>query len=257
MKGSISSTAPCAVVLLAALAAASIAVASPADEAVFNGPIDASTVQAFMTRYQGRSIRRVVVESPGGDVLQAIELANWMLDHEVDVEVAGACASSCANYLFAAGRHRVIDDGGIVIWHGSALQRDFRDRAGDCRRRLAELERGGGELLERDRDALADEQARCAYHAMLQQRQDAFFARIDGSEYITRMGQEPRNFRALWTVPVAVMARLGYRDVEAPAAYASPDYMRRFNGPHDTEPILSLGFGETGAVVETAPGDAR
>ncbi len=90
--------------------------------ALFAGAIDPATVAAFIAAHRDERITRVVVDSPGGDVAAALALANWMLDREVDVEVRGLCGSSCANYLFAPGRRKIIDDRAIVLWHGSILQ---------------------------------------------------------------------------------------------------------------------------------------
>ena len=42
-----------------------------------------------------------------------------------NVRVRGLCFSSCANYIFPAGRDKFIEDDGIVGWHGSARQSQF------------------------------------------------------------------------------------------------------------------------------------
>ena len=218
----------------------------------FTGYIDADTVTAFIAKHRAETVERIVVESEGGDVREALVLANWIVDRGLDVEVRKVCASSCANYLFAAGRRKIIEDGGIVIWHGSILQKSFRVRGDDCERRINELQHAGGELADRYLEALDFELQHCAYLASTVARQAAFFARVDVDEYVTRMGQEPHDFKAIWNVPVAVMSRMGLRDVEAPAGYASHEYLKRWNRAGDSEPILSLGFDEAGRVVELA-----
>ena len=124
------------------------------------------------------------------------------------------CASSCANYLFLAGRRKVIDDGAIVIWHGSALQKNFRERAADCPRRIGELSHAGGELADLYIRQLAVEETTCELFATMVKAQNDFFERIGASEYVTRLGQEPRAFDAIWTVSLAAMASLGITGVE-------------------------------------------
>ncbi len=226
---------------------------STASEIVtFSGSIDTASVAGFIDSQAGRRIARVILDSPGGEIRSGIVLANWILDRCADVQVSKACASSCANYLFLAGRRKIIDDGAIVIWHGSALQEDFRRLLADCPRRISELTHSGGELVDRYLRELEDEEARCRYFSAAVDEQNAFFARIGASEYVTRMGQEPHEFRALWTVSPETMAQLGIAQVEAPANYGSHDYMRRFNRPDDPEPILVLGFDDAGAVIERA-----
>lgn len=197
-------------------------------------------------------VRRVVLDSPGGDVVAGIALGQWILDRGADVEVRKLCASSCANYPFVAGRRKIIDDGAIVVWHGSALQENFRHRLADCPRRLAELAHAGGEFADAYLRELAAEETMCGALASMRDAQNAFFERVGASEYVTRMGQEPRAFDALWTVSLATMASMGITQVEAPSSYGSHDYMKRFNEPDDPEPILVLGFDAEGRVVELA-----
>lgn len=218
----------------------------------FTGYIDADTVAAFIARHRTKTIERIVVESEGGDVREALVLANWIVDRGLDVEVRKMCASSCANYLFAAGRRKIIDDGGLVIWHGSILQKNFRARGDDCNRRIRELEHVGGELADRSIEALDFEQRFCAFHASTVAQQAAFFARVSVDEYITRMGQETYAYKTIWTVPAAVVKRMRLRDAETPAGYASHEYLKRWNRAGDLEPILSLGFDDAGRVIEVA-----
>ena len=231
--------------------------AAPAAEPVsalvtFSGPITLESIATLIGRAEAFPVQRLLIDSPGGDVGAGLTLGRWIADHGIDVEVVGLCASSCANYVFAAARRKIIDDGGLVVWHGSVLQKDLRDRAAACPWRLAALRDGEHDLIEYDTGALAVEEGFCTSWSSLAGRQAAFYDAIGIDETVTRLGQEPRDFHAPWTVPVDVMARFGLRAVEAPRGYASVDYMRRFNPPDDPAPILSLGFDANGTVVELA-----
>ncbi len=218
----------------------------------FSGPITFESVAGLIRQAATFPVQRLVIDSPGGDVDAGLTLGQWIADHAVDVEVVGLCASACANYVFAAARRKIIDDGGLVVWHGSLLQKDFRDRAAGCSRRLAELRVAEHDLVEFDTGALAVERSFCATWPALAERQADFYAHIGVDEAVTRLGQEPYDFHAAWTVPVEVMARFGLTAIEAPPGYASADYLRRFNEADDPAPILSLGFDASGMVVELA-----
>jgi hypothetical protein len=216
----------------------------------FSGSINDRSVSAFIARHGDARVTRVVVDSPGGDVMSGIRLANWIVDRHADVEVEARCASSCANYLFAAGRRKIIDDRAIVLWHGSILQKDFRARGDECERRIRALQRAGEDV-----DALRasdPEIAYCLAYRDAVEAQRAFFARVGVDEYVTRMGQEPHDFGSIWTIPVDVMERLGLTGVEARRGYGTHGDLKHWNQEGFDEPILALGFDDAGQVVELA-----
>ena len=71
------------------------------------------------------NISELAITSPGGTVFWGIKIGEIVYENGWDVHVRGLCFSSCANYVFPAGRNKVIEDGGIVGWHGSARQDHF------------------------------------------------------------------------------------------------------------------------------------
>lgn len=73
---------------------------------------------------------RVIISSPGGSIRAGLDLGEWILDNELAIEVQGYCASSCANYVFVAGRVKRLHRNSILLWHGSAWQKSF-DRFAD------------------------------------------------------------------------------------------------------------------------------
>ena len=52
-------------------------------------------------------------------------IGEWIFDHEIDVIVDEICFSSCANYIFTAGKNKIIEKDAIVGWHGSEQQDPF------------------------------------------------------------------------------------------------------------------------------------
>jgi hypothetical protein len=64
-------------------------------------------------------IETVVVQSPGGSVASALDMAEHMGLFQKTLVVDGLCASSCANYLFLAARYKIVPDGAMLGWHGA------------------------------------------------------------------------------------------------------------------------------------------
>lgn len=135
------------------LVAAAVAVATPASpwaEAAGSFRIDPVGTDAIRLSGAIRSgdddrlaaaltpgVRRIVLNSAGGQASTALHMAALIERHRVEVVVDGICASSCANYLFAAGTKRSIRAGSIVLWHGAP---DEASRT-DMRKQLLELMR--------------------------------------------------------------------------------------------------------------------
>lgn len=74
---------------------------------------------ALLERHLTDNIRRVVVNSAGGEAATALAMAGMVETRRLSIVVDGVCASSCANYLFAAAAQRTISAGALVLWHGA------------------------------------------------------------------------------------------------------------------------------------------
>lgn len=81
------------------------------------GNIDSGNLFRFKLVFD-EDVRTVVLNSGGGYTYEAIQIGMILKDAEVNVVVNGLCLSSCANYLFTAGRQKTIVDG-IVGFHGN------------------------------------------------------------------------------------------------------------------------------------------
>lgn len=68
-----------------------------------------------------KKIKKVVVTSLGGDIKYGIYIGNDIFDRKLDVIVRDYCLSSCANYIFLAGKNKIIENNSIVGFHGTSF----------------------------------------------------------------------------------------------------------------------------------------
>jgi hypothetical protein len=64
------------------------------------------------------AIKYLVIDSGGGTVLPAMQLAKLAERHRWVLVVSGGCFSSCANYVFLANTDKFVLQGAFVGWHG-------------------------------------------------------------------------------------------------------------------------------------------
>jgi hypothetical protein len=83
---------------------------SKASSAVF----DAAVVEI-----QRDQITQIVISSSGGKTVAGRNVGRWVHAMGLVVKVDVMCFSSCADYLFPAGRARVIRANAFVGWHGN------------------------------------------------------------------------------------------------------------------------------------------
>ncbi|MEX2376207.1 MAG: hypothetical protein WD942_11605 [Dehalococcoidia bacterium] len=89
---------------------------------VYTGPITSAANERVFDLYD-ESVEKpdvLFISSGGGSVEAALDLAEWVLLHEMQVEVGTVCFSSCANYVFLAGRTKRLARESMLGWHGSA-----------------------------------------------------------------------------------------------------------------------------------------
>ncbi len=89
------------------------------NDALYSGAISLVKNKIFFAEIAGRNIRRLIITSSGGEVAAGIELGRWVFKNNIVVIVSGYCFSSCANYVFIAGRKKIIQPGSLVAWHGN------------------------------------------------------------------------------------------------------------------------------------------
>ena len=98
---------------------------------VYNGIINRESYSRFrwVTAENDAVIDTIQITSRGGDTSVGKKMGRWIHDRNINVIVDNFCISSCANYIFTAGRNKVIREDSIVGWHGSEHQDEYIARA--------------------------------------------------------------------------------------------------------------------------------
>ncbi|WP_018624287.1 hypothetical protein [Kangiella aquimarina] len=70
---------------------------------------------------------KLKISSLGGNAMEGLRLGNWVFDNKLDVIIDKVCASSCANYVFPAGKTKYLHKHSALIWHGNSYQEDINE----------------------------------------------------------------------------------------------------------------------------------
>jgi hypothetical protein len=95
------------------------------DTLYYTGKLSKASSVAFDAAVAGLrrgQLTRLVISSGGGDTVAGRHVGRWVRDMALVVEVDVICFSSCADYVFPAGRARVIRADAFVGWHGNERQ---------------------------------------------------------------------------------------------------------------------------------------
>lgn len=183
--------------------------------AYYHGEINEKQNRKLFGKVANSVINRLIITSSGGEVVAGIELGKWIHDRGIDVEVVDYCLSSCANYVFTAGRKKTINDGAIVAWHGNYhhLQATglWRD---DIESRMNRT----GESREVASQKLFEQ---VEYLVKLEQE---FFSAIGVDQYLCWVGKmPPYEAPNYFFMNATDMARYGVNQVQSPANYPHTD----------------------------------
>jgi hypothetical protein len=219
--------------LLSALLLSQLVAAQPArsrfmmlgeDIVFYIGRIEQKTVDALIQSIGDRPIQRLVIDSAGGTLSDGIRLGQWVKQKGADVEVKNLCMSSCANYVFTAANKKTISDGALIVWHGSAEQKNFREEQ-EKYRLLLDRQSKGETLSAEETAYLLSNKTRYENGEEQRRLQREFFASIGVDEYLTRLGQEPTPTGSAWTVDLKTMKAFGVSNVTAPENYGTQAYV--------------------------------
>ena len=163
-----------------------------ADAIVFEGRIDFAAAERFLQLLAEPGVARVVITSPGGLVGPALDMADAIHARGLAVEVPRTCLSSCANYVFPAGRRKQLGRPDAVGWHGNMAH-------------VLYLQESGQASWPADSLAQARE---------LAQREADFYRRIGVDGFVAWFGKlPPYAVDEFYTLSPADMARFGLGDV--------------------------------------------
>lgn len=193
---------------------------------VFSGKLTKESVAEILVELKRDSTEKLVINSSGGNAAAAMQLGRAIRELSLNIEVQGLCTSSCANYVFPAGNRKRVAEGGLVTWHGGALQSDFRQLV-EKYRLITGLP--NNELTAEQKAWLKANAVTSQLLLSAQQEQTEFFNAIGLDERITRLGQEPVDLGPSWTVTADTMKAFGILNVELPPDYDTSDYVKRWS----------------------------
>ncbi|MGI9322019.1 MAG: hypothetical protein ACR2PJ_00415 [Pseudomonadales bacterium] len=201
-------------------------------KATYVGDISAAGFDALVATYAAlpaqETITVLAIDSLGGEIYWGMKIGELVFANGWDVHVTGHCYSACANYVFPAGKRKVLLADSVVGWHGSARQQEaLAEAAGisleeQFARELvpAMLEgfaRGG--MASPSRELLLPELAR-EFGRLNARRlmEEAFFQRIgvdaESAVYGLRADSPLPTGAGGWTYSIADMAKFGITNVQ-------------------------------------------
>jgi ATP-dependent protease ClpP protease subunit len=82
------------------------------------GELTPATAFAFASLVQqDESIHTLHIDSPGGNIASALDIATLIHKRKLKIVVDGKCLSACANYLFVAAEMKIVLPGSVVGIH--------------------------------------------------------------------------------------------------------------------------------------------
>lgn len=167
----------------------------------------------------------LTITSTGGAVHLGLELGEWVYKHNLNVKVYDLCFSSCANYVFPAGRKKLLSEGAVVGFHGGPTSETFDTSAIDAALQSAP---------EQDREKLREsfEASFKAYIEMNIQREAEFYRKLGVSPKLNTLGQsapyeELRQSYQGWVYSPEDMRTLGLTNIEIINASRSAEQARK------------------------------
>lgn len=162
------------------------------DTVVYFGELTSDGLDHLKSTDRGTA-KALLIRSGGGDVSVGMDFGDWVFERGLDVIVDEVCLSSCANYVFTAGRRKFILPGALVAWHGNTRQNSAvttidalpRAQQGQARKSLFEW---------RTREA-------------------AFYQKIGVSECLDRIGIDALGVHGLYTMSREDLGKFGVKDV--------------------------------------------
>ncbi|MGE4260424.1 hypothetical protein [Shewanella fodinae] len=144
-------------------------------------------------------ISRLIITSAGGNPTGGMMLGEWVHKQQIELEVSGICAGSCANYIFTAAKSVKVNADSVVGFSGGAWQQHW--------------DKPWYTFLIPDADP-----HKCLSVVEWRQRESAFFRHIGVREEITIMGQvapfnQQLSGKGLWSYQAEDLSKFGLHQV--------------------------------------------
>jgi hypothetical protein len=96
-----------------------------------------AAVRDRIVRSEAEKKTFVIKESDGGNGFAALAIGILLHRHDWDVEVVGLCPSSCANWIFPAGKTKYLHRQSILVFHGGPHQANMLEMVDQLEHQLA------------------------------------------------------------------------------------------------------------------------
>lgn len=110
---------------------------------VMEGPVNAEMTACVRARL-APTTTELVVNSGGGDIKQALDIAELLEPLTLTVRVRERCYSSCANYFLPLAQRLIVEPGAAIVLHGGADPQFLRGEMERRERRIREIMREAG-----------------------------------------------------------------------------------------------------------------
>jgi hypothetical protein len=172
------------------------------DTLYYSGYMDAEAIEKAKKLLPAAKL--FVRDSKGGDVELGIFLGTAVHNADIDVKVVKECLSSCANYVFPAGRKKILGEHSLLGWHGGVSQ------GIDPEQPLSPMQK----VMFNN------------YVQRVLPKEEAFFSLIGVQQVSTTYGQKPQFDRYKecvgWTYSVKAMQALGIKNIVLEAGTWTP-----------------------------------
>lgn len=184
------------------------------EEILYNGELTAKANEMVFDLYGQENIKptTLTITSPGGPIDVGLELGEWVHKRRLDVKVYELCFSSCANYIFPAGRKKLIDKDAVIGFHGGPTSETFDTSSMEAALRGVPKEQRG--RLREDIEASFN-----SYIQINTERESAFYKKLGVSPKLNTLGQSEQ-YKELsgvfdgWTYTPEDMAILGLANLK-------------------------------------------
>ena len=197
----------------------------------YEGGLDIDTINTAKTLYKNAKIKPTVLEinSIGGDTVDGMYFGRFIHENTLDVRVNELCFSSCANFIFPAGKTKYIGKNAFIGWHGDGTSSDIYGEIvlgippeQSLRDALIKMYEENN-MKYTEKQLQKDIKDNIAYGKQLQDMEDTFYADLNINPLLARyphiteegrkkLEKSPENSMG-WTYTVSVMQQLGVKNI--------------------------------------------